>query len=219
MTDKLSVYNDALLLCGERAISGLTENREPRYLLDQVWDNGAIEHCLEQGQWHFAMRTIRVDYDPAVEPEFGYQYAFDKPTDWVLTAAFCSDEYFNWPITRYTDENDYWFADETIVYVKYVSNDTAYGSDLSLWPISFKDYVAAYMAGQIVGKVSASDEKLYWLHGKDGTQGYIEKKLDAAKSKAAWALPTSFPARGSWNNARQRNRRQDGGNRSGPLIG
>lgn len=221
MTDKLSLYNDALQLVGERKLSGLTENREPRHLLDQVYDNGGIEFCLEQGQWHFAMRTIRIDYDPAVDPEFGYQYAFDKPTDWVLTSAFCADEWFRVPITQYTDENDYWFAEETIVYVKYVSNDAAYGGDLSLWPMSFKEYVAAYFAGKIVMKVSGDEGKVVFLHGSNKTNddGYIADTLDTAKSKAAWALPTVFPARGVWNNSRQRQRSQERGNRSGPLIG
>jgi len=220
VTDKLSVFNDALLLLGERTLSGLTEEREPRRLLDQVWDNGAVNSCLERGQWYFAMRTVRIDFDPAVSPDFGYQYAFDKGSDWIITSAVCSDEYFRWPITRYTDENGYWYADEQEIYVKYVSNDVAYGNDLSIWPISFKDYVSAYLASKIVMKISGGDDKmLVYLTGNDGDGGYLKKSLDFAKSKAAMALPTTFPARGSWSNARHRGRRQDGGNRSGPLIG
>lgn len=219
MTDKLSVFNDALLLVGERSLSGLTENREPRHLLDQVWDNGAVDSCLEKGQWYFAMRSVLVDYDPAVSPEYGFTYAFEKGSDWILTSAICSDEYYRWPITRYTDENGYWFADETEIYVKYVSNDGSFGNDLSIWPISFKDYVSTYLASRIVMKVSGDKDKLVYLTGQDGNGGALARSLDFAKSKAAMALPSSFPARGSWVNARHRSRQQDGGNRNGPLIG
>ena len=219
MTDKLSLYNDALLLCGERNLSSLAENREPRHLLDQVWDNGGVNYCLEQGQWFFAMRTVRLDYDPAVSPEFGYQYAFDKGSDWVSTSAFCSDEYYNQPITRYTDENGYWYADEQIVYVKYVSNDSAYGSDLSIWPMSFKDYVAGYFASKIVLKITGDEEKLKFLVGARGDGGQLKVLKDIAKSKAAMALPSQFPAKGTWTNARHRQRYGDRGNRNGPLIG
>jgi len=213
MTDKLSLFNDALLLVGERNLASLTENREPRHLLDQVWDNNGVEDCLEDGQWFFAMRAVRIDYDPAVTPDYGYRYAFDKGSDWIATSAICSDEYYRWPITRYTDENGYWYADETEIYVKYVSNDAAYGNDLSIWPNSFKNFVAAHFASMIALKVTGDTERTKIVLGQR------QKRLDKAKNKCAMALPTQFPARGSWVNARQRSRQQDGGNRNGPLIG
>ena len=108
-TTKLNLYNKALRYLGERTLANLTEERAPRRLLDDVYDQGGIEYCLEQGQWHFAMRTISIDYDTTIEPPFGYKRAFSKPADWVVTSALCSDEYFNTPITQYVDEAEYWF--------------------------------------------------------------------------------------------------------------
>ena len=219
MATKLSIYNDALRLCGERKLSGLTEDREPRHLLDDVWDNGGVDLCLEEGQWHFAMVSQRMDYDPAISPEYGYRYAYNKPDDWIMTSALCSDEYYRWPITRYTDEDRYWYADEVEIYVKFVSNAADRGKDYANWPASFNDFVVAHFASQVVLKVTGSEKKLAYLAGSDGKGGYRKRTLDMAKNRAAMALPTSFPARGSWNNARQRGRQQDGGNRNGPLIG
>ena len=46
--DKLSVYNNALILIGERTLTALTENREPRRLLDSSFDFDAINYCLEE---------------------------------------------------------------------------------------------------------------------------------------------------------------------------
>ena len=67
MTDRLSLYNDALLLCGERALTSLSEDREPRRLLDQIWNSGGVNVCLAEGQWFFAMRALpgRVAYAAA----------------------------------------------------------------------------------------------------------------------------------------------------------
>src|SRR5258707_7643572 len=107
---QLALYNSALLLCGSRALVSLTENREPRYLLDTAWNDGAVDGCLEEGQWYFAMRTVQLDFDPAVQPTFGYRYAFDKPADWVLTAAVCEEQYFRVPLTRYFDQAGFWNA-------------------------------------------------------------------------------------------------------------
>ena len=44
---KLSLYNDTLQLLGERRLASDTEDREPRYDLDSLYDNGAVDYCLE----------------------------------------------------------------------------------------------------------------------------------------------------------------------------
>jgi hypothetical protein len=214
MADRLSLYNDALLLIGERFLSTLTEEREPRRLLDQVWSGGGVKACLEEGQWNFAMRTVQIDYDPGVEPDFGYNRAFVKPDDWVLTSGVCSDEFFRSPLTRYWDEAGYWYSDLDTIYVRFVSSDTGYGGDLNAWPESFREFVAAHFASKII---------LRMTNGQADT-AHIEalraKRLKHAKSRAAMAEPTSFPARGAWSLARNRfPSRRDGGGTGGSLIG
>lgn len=212
MTTRLSVYNDALLYCGERALASLTEEREPRRLLDQVWNNGGLDDCLEQGQWYFAMRTIRIDYDTALDPEYGYQRVFSKPDDWIITCSLCSDEYFQVPLLRYTDERGYWYADEDQLYVSYVSNDSNYGSDMSLWPNTFKEFVACHFASKIAWKLTGATDKIGFIKKER------EKLLTEAKNKNLMALPTTFPAKGGWSQARNRFGSRDRGNR-GSLIG
>jgi uncharacterized protein YneR len=211
MTTQLTLYNGALLVAGERFIASLSVQEEPRRLLDQVW-TGAIKYCLEQGQWHFAMRTIQIDYDSSIEPDFGYRRAFVKPDDWVNTSGLCSDEYFTSPLTRYIDEAGYWYADLDTLYVRYVSNDSLYGMDLNKWPETFREYVEAYLASRILLKIANSEDKA------EKAGKLAEKRLMVAKNKAAMAEPTSFPARGSWSSARNRFPRRDGGG-GGSLIG
>lgn len=220
---RLELYNNALLMAGERSLASLAEDREPRRLLDQVYNTNGIDHCLEQGQWWFAMRTVMIDYDTAISPSFGYQKAFTKPTDWIATSAVCSDEYFRVPLTAYADERANWWADITPIYVKYISNDAAFGGDLSKWPASFVDYAAAYFAGRIIGKLAGdkADQRTA-LFGPPGqpSKGLIGMNLHIAKNAAAMTQPTQWPAQGNWTRARQGSRRgrYDRGN-PGSLIG
>jgi hypothetical protein len=213
MTTKLTLFNDSLLLCGERFLASLTEEREPRRLLDQVYDSGGIKACLEAGQWNFAMRSIQIDYDSGISPGFGYRRGFVKPTDWVLTSALCSDEYFRAPVNRYWDEAGYWYSDLDTMYVRYVSNDATYGMDFGKWPESFREYVAEYFANRIIRKITDSEEE------EAKSDKRLKKKLLHAKNRAAMADPTMFPAPGGWVRARGGwGGRNDGGN-GGSLIG
>lgn len=212
MTTRLELYNDALTLCGERVLSSLTEAREPRRLLDQVWDSDGYKACLEAGQWRFAMRSVQLDYDTDITPAFGYQRAFLKPTDWCATSALCSDEYFKTPHLQYNDEAGYWYSDLDTIYVRYVSNDASYGGDLSLWTTRFTDYVAAHFAAKIIFKLTPDQNKLSAMLTIE------DKRKKEAKNHDAMSDSTKFPAQGSWVQARQGGRHHDRRNR-GSLIG
>lgn len=222
-TTRLKLYNGALLLCGERFLASLTEAREPRYLLDFAWDKGAVDYCLEQGEWQFAMRTQKIDYDPSTEPPFGYLRAFNKPDDWVATHAVASDEYFKEPLRRYSDEIDFWFSDLDSIYVKFVSDDDNYGYDLGRWPQSFADYVEAYLASQVILKLTSDKQKVQFLLGAPGKVdgGELGRRLKVAKSRAGMTKASQTPAQGDWTKARtgtSRGPMGDGGV-TGSLIG
>ena len=214
MTTQLDLYNKALLYAGERFLGSLTENREPRRLLDHVWSTNGVRYCLERGQWNFAMRTVQIDYDAGVEPSFGYSRAFSKPSDWVLTSSVCADEFFRSPLTRYWDEAGYWYSDLDTLFVRFVSSDAAYGLNINAWPDSFREFVEVHFATKIILKLSNSDTELERL------TKLREKLLTTAKSRAAMSEPTSFPARGAWSLSRNRfPNRRDGGGTTGNLIG
>lgn len=213
---QLTLYNDALLECGERFLASLTENREPRRLLDQVWSSGGVAYILERGQWNFATRSQQLDYDSSIQPGFGYNRAFDKPADYCCTRAVCSDEFFREPLIRHVDEAGYWYSDLDTIYVRYVSSHPDYGMNLNNWPQTFREVVAVHFASKIISKLSNSST----------TTTDLEKKRDhmlkVAKNSSAQQEPTQFPATGAWSRARNRfPNRRDGGNsgNNGNLIG
>jgi hypothetical protein len=214
VADQLSIYNGALLIIGERFLASLTEEREPRRLLDFVWSDNGVKECLEAGQWNFAMRSSQIDYDPTIDPDFGYNRAFSKPDDWILTSAVCADEFFRSPLTRYVDEAGFWYSDLDTIFVRYVSSDISYGMNVGLWPESFTKYVQAHFASRIILRMSNSETE----HAR--VLKLKEKQLLEARNRSAMMGPTAFSARGNWSLSRNRfPNRRDGGGTTGNLIG
>lgn len=208
---QLGLYNEALRLIGERRLASLTENREPRRVLDDIWNAEAREYCLEQGMWNFAMRAVTIEKSTTV-PAFGYLNAFDKPNDHIRTAGVAEDEYFNVPLVRMVEEVGFWFADIDPIYVRYISKSESYGFDLTRWPATFTKYVAAYLASEAVLTLTQSPEKQRII------LAIAEQRLKDARSKDAMGDPTAFLPQGNWTSSRNRGSRRDRGSRN-QLIG
>lgn len=196
MTDRLSIYNGALLMTGSRRLASLSENVESRRVLDTIWDSGALRHCLEKGFWNHAMRTQMLDYSPSITPAFGYRYAFDKPEDLVKIVSLCTDEYFTYPLHRVQDEGNYWFADEQQLYVRYVSDDASYGLDYSKWPDSFTRYVEGYFALRAIKRLTDSQTDAEDLKKE------VKSLLREAKANDALKEPTTYTVPTGWQRAR-----------------
>ena len=214
MTDKLSLYNGALTILGERKLASLTENRPPRHKLDDIWDNDLRERVLQHGQWNFAGRTVQLEASPSITPSFGYQFAFDKPVDFIRTMQVAYDEYFNLPITRYSDEASWLFSDSEVIYLQYVSKDSQWGFDFSLWPENFTEYVEFYLAKKVAPRLIGLDINKQEL-ARD-----TKNQLADAKGTDAMEAPAAFPPKGGWARSRQgfRSGSEERGNRS-QLIG
>lgn len=205
----LSHYNGALRLLGERRLSTLTDDREARYLLDDAYGDGstegAVKHCLEVGQWTFATRSVMIDYSPSITPSFGYNYAFDQPSDMVDVCGIWSDERMTTPLLQYRDERHYWYADLQTIYVAYVSNDANYGADRSLWPDTFSKLIEAYLAREIVTNLTQGDSKTQMV------ATVWKEALTLARSGDAMRKPTAMLPVGGWLTSR---RSSSGGSRS-----
>lgn len=214
MATKLSLYNGALAVLGERKVT-LAENREPRHKLDDIWDRRFIDRVLRAGQWNFAMRAIEMIPDPSFTTSFGYQFAYQKPTDHVRTAGICQDEYFNIPLTHYTVEAGVWYADIEPLYVRYVSNGNDYGGNLADWPSDFENFAEHYLAFHVAKRLTGYDRI-----GIDDLKEDLKGALKAAKNTDAMEQPARFQPMGSWARSRRglRGNAHDRG-KTGQLIG
>lgn len=207
--DQLGLYNGALRLLGERKLASLTEERGPRRLLDDVWAEDPIRACLEAGEWAFATRSTKMIADDGVEPDFGYQNGFEKPSDWVRTVAVSLDEYFRIPLREHRDEGGFLWLDEDLVYFSYVSDDISYGRNMALWPISFQNYVMAYLAVKVHPTVDDSATSIEELDKK------MTMILSNAQGKNGLTRPTHEQPRGGWVTSRLSRSRGYRGDRGG----
>lgn len=222
MTTRLAVYNAALRLCGHASISALTDETEGRRLLDAEWDDNGVRTCLERAYWKFALRSQQLDADPSVEASYGYTEAFEKSTDWVRTAGVYTDESMTTPLLRYSEESGWLLADQSPIFVQFVSDDPSFGGDLTRWPESFKEYVVAHFASKIIHRLTSDKDRLGFLFGNDARgvrTGWLASTLKTARSNDAVQNPTKFLPAGGW--VRSRSTSGGGGDRGnkGSLIG
>jgi len=96
--------------------------------------------------------------------------------------------------------------------VKYVSNDTSYGLDYSLWPENFARYVEAYLAWRIIKRLSQNKSDL------DDLEKLVNFRIGEAKNTDALEGPTVFPPSGSWVRSRSGGSSRERGGRN-QLIG
>ena len=182
-------------MIGESSLASLTEDTEARRALDEVY-SGALLFALEGGLWNFAMRAIEANDTASVTPTYGFTYAFTKPDDWLRTAGVWSGASENEPLIAYSDEQGYWYANVTPIYIRYTSSDTSYGMDLAKWPMTFTRYVEAHLAAEIVERISQNASKHETLRKLE------RERLKDAKSKDALNEPARFPPAGSWTRSR-----------------
>jgi hypothetical protein len=199
---RLSIYNGACGVIGERALVSTTEVRESRRALDDIWDRGGVNTCLSMGLWNFAARAIQWNFDPSFTPPWGFQCAFGLPTDWVRWMAVCVDPYLTVPLLQYSDEGQFFFCDLQQLWVKYVSNDAKFGMNMAAWPDGFQRYVEAYFGEAICLRVVGDEKK------RVDAEKTRDARLKRAKSTDAMNEATAMLPPGNWRQARH-GRRQN----------
>ena len=208
MVTKLKVFNDALIEMGHKPVADTGETVTAARTLVRVYDQ-VVEECLADASWNFAMETIQADADTGVAPNFGYTEVFAKPTDWLRTMAVSGDEYFAFPLLYYYDDSNFWSSDQSPMFVRYVSNDTGLGLDLTRWPALFTRYVALELCERTVYKLTQSIELK-----KEITEAKKKARLKAKNVDAMDEVNPKFPPPSNWTTARSSRNRGDRGLRS-----
>jgi hypothetical protein len=205
MPTKRTVWNLALLELGHRRLSDTGEAVEPARDLAALWDQVALE-CLKAGSWNFAMETIKAVADTGVTPEFGtFTEVFAKPSDWLRTTAVSLDEDFSQPLLHYYDDDVFWSAASSPIYIRYVSSDTGLGLDLNRWPPGFSRYVELELADRLCMKLTQNQklkEEIGKARDKARRTALNHDAMDEANPK--------FPPPGTWTMARGGGSRERG---------
>lgn len=210
---KLSIFNDVMNILGGRTLTRITDTAEPATVLNGLWDHVRM-YCLEQGRWKFAEREVLLTPSLTELPTFGFRSAFEKPADFVRVNEISSDEYFSTPIFQIHERGDFWYCDLDELYIRYISNDNAWGFDLTKWPESFVTFVTLYLAVRAAPRLAPRlKPELIRIGGNVDLDGAKKNAL----AKDAVAGPTQFIPEGRWSGVRQR--RPSGRNSRRSLYG
>ena len=205
MASQLGIYREAAAIIKQRPPVTVSDNTECARLFGYEYSN-TLAYCLEQGLWNFALRSIELNSDPNIDPQFGYTYAFEKPTDFVRLNGIAGNGYFNPTLEEYLDEGAYWFASIDPLYVSYVSNGVTYGLNLGSWPATFQRFVAYELAYRTAPHLTAMEDA--------GLKMLYQQKVTAlsdARTKDAMNQPVSRPPPGRLLTARYGSRGGLGG--------
>ena len=174
--DKLGIYNNALQLIGERKLSSISENREPRRLLDSAYDFGAVNYCIEIVKPSFSRKTIKLtSSNPSASHDL--DNVFDLPADWISTVDVYSDSRLDQPISRYINEDRTIACEFDTIFVRYASSDSA--EVFTKWSPSFAHVVSTYLAREISTRLTPEEYDI--LDAKFGNR--VEAALNIEKTK------------------------------------
>lgn len=187
------IYNDALLILGLDQITSNDDDSNRRSKLDVTLDTGLVRNLMEDNAWNFGLKTQKMDYDPSLEPVWGYNYVFAKPSDLYRLEGVYLDEYLQYPLKDYHEEGDYWYSSYQTFYVEYVSSD--YLTTPDLWPSFFRRLVAARMAKDAAMSLRAEGADVQFAEME-----WEKRESDAENNDAMISRPRKI-AQGSWTKA------------------
>jgi hypothetical protein len=196
VTTKIALFNSALTELGHRTLADTGEAVEAGRLLNQVYTQ-VVDECISAGSWNWATETIMADADTGVTPAFGFPKVFAKPVDFVRTVGVSADEYFSMPLIHYYDDINFWSADLSPIYVRYVSRDTGMGLELSRWPANFTRFVELELASRIAPKLTQNASEREALNERRDKARKRALNVDAMNE----ANP-KFPPPGGWTLSR-----------------
>lgn len=197
MTTKLQLYKRAALHLKQTPPSSLTEDIECRRIFDVHYDD-VLKWFLENGFWTSAMRTMEITENTDITPGFGYSHVHDFPADYVRKHTISLSEFMDPPLdnsfggTGYLIENNQIWTDSTPIYMRYVSNDSLYGTNLDRWTDKMAEAFSLELAVRSAGKLTGSEEK----HEKLKEQGLMA--LGVANVHDSLEQPTQMGRQGRW---------------------
>jgi len=187
MSTKLALYNQALLVIGAERLLDITEEREVRFRLDDIYDLGAVQHTLKHAAPDFARRTANLTSTTAPN-DSGLGYVHDLPDDFLSILMdgenrhqIYQDAALDVSILRFLREGDTIVTDYKDVYIRYVANVT----DISQWSPEFVRVVAHYMGMELAQRMAPQHYEV----AKVSYEELVQASLESAYRSEAHLRP------------------------------
>jgi flagellar biosynthesis regulator FlbT len=143
---KLSIYNDACILLGQRILSSDSEARPIRFKLDALYDNEAVDYCLEIVKPRFAVTLVALA-GGSVTLESSYTFEATLPSTFQSLVGVFADSELDQEITRFTHESNKILSDFSTIYVRHVQDFATVG--LTNMSAAFSRVVGAFLAREL----------------------------------------------------------------------
>lgn len=184
---RVAIINDALRLLRQYKLVNEEAEKIARNNIESAFDTERLA-LLKAGYWNFALTASSLSQSGTATA--GYQYRFQKPSDWVRTYEISSDLGAEKSPIDYRDEGGFWHTNVSPIEVRYVS--TTKGLDKTYWTIDFVKALAARLA--FAAAPPGADKDI---------RAELEKYADRVEKEALQidALDEfpSLPAQGVWN--------------------
>jgi hypothetical protein len=194
MATKLKLYRAAQLILKQNAVdatvsdgSAFTNN------LDLVYDD-VLAYCLENGDWNFATRTVSIEASENVDSGIeDYSYAIEKPSDYAgRIVAISGNQRFDPPLDDYHEDGGfggYIWCDVDPLYLRYISNGSDYGLDLSNWHPAFERYVEHELAWRVAPHLTSMSANEKEEFRKQVKRALLDAQAKDARNQGAQPLP------------------------------
>lgn len=200
-TNKLQLYNEALSHLQEVKLASLGEARPSRRALDLHYAS-ALKYVSEGGFWKKYSRTVQITADPDIAPAFDTgRYPFNKPEDLIKVYQMSASDTLDPPLLGWIEEANLFWAFETVIYCRYISNDETEGFyNVDSWPGRIQLAFTTELAYRIQPLLPGSKAD------KDDLKAAKDEALLEALSQEAMREPPKRPPEGMWNRGRFRGR-------------
>lgn len=198
----LPVYNDALQILGRPKLTTINDERIERVQFDVTRDARLVEDMLADYPWNFSRVSVKIDRNTRLEPDWGYQEAFEKPVDMLRLDGVFVDEGMRVPLKNYADEGSIIYCNQSTIYLRYVPRK--YLEAPEVWPSHFARYVGAALACSAAGSIPGITPQIieYAMMQK-------RERKDTAENRDFMQSPPVRIGSGSWVAARSRGGRNE----------
>lgn len=194
--DLNSIANRAFRLAGMPSVDMATESDQAQLAVSLT--EPTVAACLSRQEWHFALKTFRLERDDTQQYRGGFRYAFNLPGGRLSAPLrLMRDARDIQTIVRYFGlEQNFVYADETELYGRFVVM-----VDPDLWPPAFVEAVVHLLASrfalaaQAIPLAQELERVAVGTAREDGLGGLMGQaaKLDAAAGANRQAIFVDDP--------------------------